>query len=336
MKKAIVSGARWKRLTCAAHAGANDMELEVDMDMPEYHSINKSKRNFDAIYNDPDPRLYYETLNQFDYVIPSEAKPVFKSVIENLKSSLHTDHITVLDLGCSYGVNGALLKHDLEMKDLYEHYAESEGLSPKEIAEKDRVFFEEHLADENLEIIGLDVAERAVRYAVATGIIDDGVVADLEAEDIDQDALSGIGTSDLITSTGCVGYVSETTFDHLVNDEPAENSPWVASFVLRMFPYDAIEKTLSDAGLTTEKLDNVTFPQRQFASQEEQSDVVQELERLGIDPAPEIKANGYLAEFYLSRPAVCVHDLPLAELLTEQQSIAHRRPPRDQHQPTWA
>lgn len=306
------------------------------METPEFEAINKAKQSFDEIYNDADPRLYYETLNQFDYVIPSEAKPVFKSVIENLKASLHSDHITVLDLGCSYGVNGALLKHDLELDELYEHYAESEGLSAEEVVEKDHAFFEEHVTDENLEVIGLDVAAKAVKYAVAAGIIDEGVVADFEAEEIDQDALSRTGTPDLITSTGCVGYVSETTFDHLVNDMPAGSPPWVASFVLRMFPYDAIEETLSDANLKTEKLEKVTFPQRHFTSEEEQTHVVKELERLGIDPSPEIEASGYLAEFYLSRPAACVHDLPLSQLLAEQQSAAHQRPPRDQHQPAWA
>jgi hypothetical protein len=31
----------------------------------------------------------------------------------------------VLDLGCSYGVNAALLKHDLSMRELYERWGQN-------------------------------------------------------------------------------------------------------------------------------------------------------------------------------------------------------------------
>ena len=83
-----------------------------------------------------------------------------------------------------------------------------------------------------------------------------------------------------------------------------------------MFPFDAIEETLSEQGYVTEKLEGRTFIQRRFASAEEQEQVLEQLSDLGIDPTGK-EADGHLhAEFYLSRPARDAAELPIERLLT--------------------
>jgi hypothetical protein len=94
-----------------------------------------------------------------------------------------------------------------------------------------------------------------------------------------------------------------------------DEQPWIANFVLRMFPFDAIEETLSEWGYTTEKLHGQTFAQRQFASVEEQEQVLEHLVKRGIDPTGKESEGQLLAEFYLSRPAKEAVAVPLDQLV---------------------
>ncbi len=86
-----------------------------------FGKINEAKTNLDHIYNQPDPRAYFRKLRQLGYFIPGHAKPIFQKLISHLWRR-GNDTVHVLDLGCSYGVNAALLKHDLSMSELYEHF----------------------------------------------------------------------------------------------------------------------------------------------------------------------------------------------------------------------
>jgi hypothetical protein len=92
-------------------------------------------------------------------------------------------------------------------------------------------------------------------------------------------------------------------------------SPWIANFVLRMFPFDTIEETLNDWGYVTEKFNGRTFGQRHFSSPEEQEQVIEQLTTQGIDPTGKESEDHLLAEFYLSRPANEVAKTPIEQLL---------------------
>ena len=88
----------------------------------DFEDINEAKANMDYIYNQSDPRAYFRELKKLDYAIPEVAKPIFQKLITALQRR-RNDTVHVLDLGCSYGVNAALLKHDLSMDELYDHGA---------------------------------------------------------------------------------------------------------------------------------------------------------------------------------------------------------------------
>ena len=116
-------------------------------------------------------------------------------------------------------------------------------------------------------------------------------------------ATENLGLVDLVTSTGCVGYLTEKSFEGLLPALTQGRSPWIGNFVLRMFPFDTIEDTLKEWGYVTEKLEGQTFVQRDFVSDEEQERVLKQLRKRGIDPAGKESEGQLLAEFYLSRPA---------------------------------
>ncbi|MGI9403958.1 MAG: class I SAM-dependent methyltransferase [Hyphomicrobium sp.] len=255
------------------------------------------------IYNKPDPRRYYSTLRHLEYQIPGTAKPVFQRVINAYRHAHEKDKVRVLDVGCSYGVNAAILKCDLGMDQLYDLYACQAGASTKrdQLLAHDQSLMDECIKDGELEVVGLDISKSAIDYAVEAHLLDDGVAANLETGGPPPEAAAILDEADLVISTGCIGYVGRKTLKGIL-DANAPRKPWMTHFVLRMFPFDEISELLEDFGYVTEKVDNQTFVQRRFASEEEQEHVLQRLSELGID-ASGLEADGwYHAEAFISRP----------------------------------
>jgi hypothetical protein len=214
-------------------------------------------------------------------------------------------------------VNAALLKYDLSMSDLYEHWAEDRlsDAAPEEVTAYDQRFFASLEESQDIEVIGLDQAENAVTFAEQAGLLDEGLAVNLEADPLPAPSREDLAAVDLVTSTGCVGYVTEKTFDQLLPAVSPGRSPWLANFVLRIFPFDAIEETLRERGYVTEKLEDRTFVQRRFASAEEKERVLKQLRDQGIDPSGKETAGHLLAEFYLSRPASAASAAPLQSVI---------------------
>ena len=282
-----------------------------------FEEINEAKATMDHIYNQHDPRAYFRELTKLEYAIPGRAKPIFQKLIRHLRAR-RDDMVFVLDLGCSYGVNAALLKHDFSMAELYEHWGQKRlvDATPEEVAAIDHSFFAGPDEPNDIKMIGLDQAENAVAYAEEAGLLDEGLAVDLETEALSAQAETQLEPVDLIVSTGCVGYVTEKSFERLLPAVTHGRSPWLANFVLRMFPFDEIEETLKNWGYVTEKLEGQTFVQREFASTDEQDQVLEQLREQGVDPKGK-EAEGHLhAEFYLSRPLKDAAEIPIDRLLS--------------------
>lgn len=276
------------------------------------------KADFDHIYNAPDPRAYYRTLCALDYEIPQLALPVVQALL-SAQAAVDPEPARqqrVLDVCCSYGINAALLRLDLSLDELHRRYTstQADDLSPDELARADAELFAELRQPAAPRVTGLDIADSAVDYGVRAGLIADGWAEDLQSEDPSAGLVTELADVDLVLTTGGVGYVTEPTFDRLLStDRPTP--PWVAAWVLRIYPYDAIAETLSEHGLVTEKLDGVTFRQRRFASADEQAAAVDGVTALGLDPTG-LEADGrFYAELFVSRPAADAAQQPLRELL---------------------
>jgi hypothetical protein len=280
-----------------------------------FSNVNTAKANFDQIYLEPDPREYYRVLGGMDYIIPDLAKGIFQNIIAALERE-RGRRIRVLDLGCSYGINGALIRFPIDIGRLIQRYVDLQGLglATSELIQLDRSYFLSW-PQLDVEIVGCDVSAPAINYARAVGLIDHGISANFESERVSgavQAFLSGI---DLIISTGSVGYVTERTFARLLAaiGQPA---PWVASFVLRMFPYEGISDLLRQSGLVTEKLQGVTFVQRRFHSEAECVAVLERLEAQGVDTRYKEAEGLLLAELFVSRPPGDCARHPLEDLVS--------------------
>lgn len=287
----------------------------------DFDSGNAVKAEFQTIYVAPDPRAYFRVLYGLNYVIPEVAKGVFRGLIEAL-GRRRGKRLKVLDIGCSYGINTALIRTSLDMDRLAHRYADMslERIAPAEQRKLDRMYFESWPSDCDATFIGLDISKPAVDYARAVGLLDGGIVADLENADLSAADRAVLADVDLIISTGCVGYVTERTFSKVL-DCITGPKPWVASFVLRMFPFDAVAACLADHGLATQKLEGVTFAQRRFFSKDEQQGVIEELERLGLSATDKEAAGVYHAELFLSRSQRDARALPLEAVVSVSNGI---------------
>lgn len=265
------------------------------------------KTNFELVYDLEDPREYFGTFRDLDYCIPQHGQRVFSSLIEARREETGEKPLRVVDVCCSYGVNAALLKHEATLDDLYARYGSKDlaTLSSEEFAESDAAFYGERRREEAPKVVGLDVSRNAVSYGIRSGSLDAGFAENLEENEPTQTLCRAVAGADLLTVTGGVGYITERTFERLLDCMtwgPEGRIPWVAVFALRWVSYEEISDALSAYGLVTEKLEGHTFTQRRFTDDTEREYVLEELEKIGVDPTGKEDKGWYHANFYLSRP----------------------------------
>ena len=286
-----------------------------------FSEINEAKADFSDLYTSKDPRSYFKYLGQLDYIIPHLAQPIFSQLIR-ARQETQSEPVTVLDIGCSYAINGALMKYAVDYEALRQRYTAPpmQGLTSNEMLEFDRHFYQSWPKVPGVRCIGLDVSENAVRYAENCGILDHGLAIDLESRDPTPEEAKILSEVDIIISTGCVGYVTSKTFERVAKlagtHGGKKRAPWAANFVLRMFPFDNIAKTLAGHGMVTERYEGATFVQRRFASREEMESVIRTVEGLGYDTDGHETEGLYHSELFVSRPREEIARRPLQDLVT--------------------
>jgi carnitine O-acetyltransferase len=240
------------------------------------------KISLDHIYTQPDPRAYFGTLHQLGYGIPQLAKPYFAALIRDYGSARGVPVPTVLDIGCSYGINAALLDRAA-------------------LLAADRKLTEARHGPRRLRFTGLDASGPALAYGLAAGFLDDAVHADLELNEATAAQRRQLAAADLIISTGCFGYITDRTLSQITDAQEDGPRPWMAHCVLRMFSFEPVAERLAAAGYDTVRVERV-FRQRQFASAEEQQQVLDTLSGAGVDPTG-LETEGWLcAQLHISRP----------------------------------
>ncbi|MBK5289749.1 MAG: hypothetical protein JJE46_14910 [Acidimicrobiia bacterium] len=273
-----------------------------------------TKARFDEIYVAPDPRPYYRELSELDYQVPEHGCRVFRMLADTIRENNGRDVVRVVDLCCSYGINAGLMKHDVLYADIVDHYgAEASGsLNRDEMLARDREFFGRHPSRDDVEVVGIDASEPAIRYATEAGLLDRGIALDLETETLSQTSSDVLSATDLVTVTGGIGYVTDTTVGKVL--DAADEEPWLAALCLRWVDFEPIAIVAAEHGLVTERLPDVTFPQRRFADADEEEFVLRELARLGIDPDGKESDGYHHTDLFVARPAADVDAHPLEEL----------------------
>jgi hypothetical protein len=151
----------------------------------DYDRANAGKADFEWTYNRLDPRAYFQTLGALDYAIPERAAPIFRRIFDAYGTARPRASLTVLDLGCSYGINAAVLKYGCSMTELRERYSQfdDDSTPPRDVLSADQRAFAKRKAERDLTIIGVDRAQFASSYAFWAGLLDDAIPENLEESD---------------------------------------------------------------------------------------------------------------------------------------------------------
>jgi hypothetical protein len=277
--------------------------------------VSGGRTAFDEIYDQPDPRPYFQTLGPLEYQTPHHAQSVFRRLVDARRQcSQDAGLVAVLDIGCSYGINAALLNHDLSLSDLYAHYTSSEigELTTAELIVADLAYYHAHRRKDAVPTAGIDVAANAVSYARAVGLLDNGFAENLEMA-APSPALHGVARrARLITITGAVSFLTARTFESLT--DVADDPPWIAAFVLRTASYRPIIDCLARRAMITERLGH-TFPQRRFTGATEQRYAIDAVTAVGDDPTGKETEGYFHATLNLSRHVDDAARFPLNDLL---------------------
>jgi len=277
--------------------------------------INKKKLNMNEVYNFKDPEPYYQSINQYKYDLPERAKPYFQKIINTYRHYESLRELKILDIGCSYGINPALLKFDKNITELHQHYTNPLRLQQSELSRRhlDFQWFHESSFDEQLQFIGLDIAENAVNYAVEAQLIQKSISTNLEKLPLSQEDYASLQDINFLISTGCIGYITEVTFDKILAAVRDINQLWGAVFVLKMFDISGLKKTLAQYNLVLMET-GVTVKQRSFSSPNEKKSLISFIETQGLSAEDEKQSDNLFAQLFLILPS-SVTDKPLIKKL---------------------
>lgn len=278
------------------------------------------KTSFENIYTEPDPRQYFHRLCKHNYMIAECAAPVFRECYAHIREARRLRRLQVTDVGCSYGINAALHKFPLSVSRLHAHYTARliGGLDTQSLLAEDQAWYRALPLVDDLVFTGLDSSQPAIGYARAAGLLDFGLACNLETDKgglpPEHDEARVFAHSDIVISTGAVGYVGAPTFTRIA-EAAAGKQPWMALFVLRQFRMDDISAAMRGFGYVTEKLEGFAFPQRQFTDDTERSGALDRLRQVGRKPLPMEESGWFAAEFFLLRPEAESKKTPLNGLL---------------------
>ncbi|HJQ57596.1 MAG TPA: hypothetical protein VJ890_11845 [Vineibacter sp.] len=283
---------------------------------------NTAKTCLKHTFLQPDPRTSMQALGRLDEALADTAAEVFRQLIA-ARATQAARPLQVLELGCAYGVGAALLRFPLSFATLHARYTarDLQALDPVELEELDRLYYAAWPRSDQHRYVGVDARESAVRYAHRVGTVDCGIPAQLDSDDPDGILSAEILRSDIIVDRG---RLSARTAARLAQSARRDDPPWIACFLPRTAPVEAIAAALGRLGLRTEKFAGGSFAQRRFESAAEKEHALSVLARMGIDPAGREAEGWRHVELYVARPDAIADTIPLHRMVSLMAATPRR------------
>ena len=256
------------------------------MNQGDYDEQNRVKASFDAAYTAPTPHRYLHNMTAVDYRMADCMNPYLSAVVDASMTS--QEPVRVLDIGCSYGMSGALLKTDCVYRDLAEFYRHEASSEYALCVVESQRWLDSHAMREDVEVVGFDSSEEAIRFAAASHMIDEGIALNLEEEksELTADEAHLIQECDVLLSTGAIGYVTDKTvnpiLDEFGNNARGALGPVAVMSVLELFDPAPIAEAFTEHGYRFGRLP-VRMPQRRFVDEEEREGVIETLRQRGVN-----------------------------------------------------
>jgi len=233
------------------------------------------KKSFASIYAQRSPDAYFSALSALKYRSYDFAWEWAQRASLGMGES-HWRGKTVVDVGCSYGINGLSLKCGLPFS------------TASTIAEVcgDYVNLFAALSEKrrSIRIVGVDTAVSATEFALDAGLIDDAITTDVNTENLSE-ADRGVlgGGVDLLLASGVFSYVGAEGFERLLNAIDPNSGFEFVGWPLFGDDLSALVKVCRDQGLTSFRHTEALLPQRLYASDEERDSYRQRALERGLD-----------------------------------------------------
>ena len=255
------------------------------MKQGDYEEQNRIKASFSTAYTARTPHRYLFDMAAVDYRMADYMNPYLSAVVDAAMPSQKV--VKVLDVGCSYGMSGALLKTDCAYQDLVEFYRKEASLEYASCVIESQRWLELHAIRKDVEVVGFDSSEEAIRFAADSKMIDEGIALNLEEQKskLAADEAHLIQECNVLLSTGAIGYVTDKTLNPIL-DEFGNNArgalgPVAIMSVLELFDPAPIAEAFAEHGYLFGQL-SVRMPQRQFVDEEEREGVFEKLRKRGV------------------------------------------------------
>ncbi|MFB5610890.1 MAG: hypothetical protein ACE5R3_06395 [Nitrosopumilaceae archaeon] len=258
------------------------------------------KKDFSNIYTQDHPTPYLEEMKNLEYRIPDQTKPLYKHLAERILNYKKRP-VKILDLGSSYGINSALLNHQLVMEELDDFFVTKD---PHPSIKSTQNFFDElPNKDDNLEFYLVDTSSSALNFAEKAGLCENSFCVNLEKESGSSEFQQTIRDIDLFISTGCVGYIGcksfARIFDNIYDKSPL---PIFAFTVLRIFSMEDIERVFKENNFSLINTQIGPLKQRRFHDETEMNDTLDLLKNRNVDTKNLEETGYYFADFYVGGP----------------------------------
>ncbi|MGR9090953.1 MAG: asparagine synthase B, partial [Gammaproteobacteria bacterium] len=206
----------------------------ADLHADSGRTWDRPNDDFGVLYNLVSSRPYFRRMKELDYQAPASASLVYHWCIEEIRRLRGERKLTVLDLCAGYGINGALMKNSERSLDRIYAYLTDNKASGASDPFFDCLSLATQDKDEDLRIVGLDIAENALAYGRAAGFMDDVFAIDLEQEPMPSQIETAIGDCSLITVTGGFSFIGANTFEKILAslDKVGASKPWIVGFPL--------------------------------------------------------------------------------------------------------
>jgi hypothetical protein len=206
-------------------------------------------RQFDQLYDLPDPRPYFRGVAGGAYRMPGVVAGLLERLIPVMAARKGGGTVRLTDFACGYGAVGLCLRFGFGMDGLYRYFAEEgdPASDPGAFAALRRADLPDHRID------GIDIAGRALAYAEAVGAAEAGHAVDVMGEEPGPAVAEALGRTDLIFECGALGdHIAPAANALLRLAAPAQ--PWMLFCPRPRVDVARLRETLAGRGYRLETL----------------------------------------------------------------------------------
>lgn len=257
----------------------------------------RGKQSFSSIYDEPDPTAYFTTLTELQY---RRSDFVWEWVHrpENNRLLDTNSRRTVVDVGCSYGINALVLKWGIPFRasaELYDLVDNHPGLFTS-LAQR----------GSHIRVIGVDTAVSAMDFAIREGLIDASITTDVNVDPLTASEQRQLRAGvDYMFASGVFSYVRAAGFGRLLDATTRRADFTFVGWPLYGDDVDDVEAVCADRNLAVIHSVDRLLPQRLYASADEQDTYRRRITDRGL-PFDDTIAEEYLCatEFVASEKGV--------------------------------